>query len=226
MAVLTGSSDNCGHVVKTTEQWGQTACRYQTIPRGLLCIEITPTGAMNAKVGVGNKTFIELPYLSGSGSIDLSNYYTKEETDERIQQIIESLGHIMCLRGKKESVDQLPMFNNIIGDVWLIPDSKDPTYVHEYVWTQDLKWELVGSKDTDIDLSEYAKKSYVDEKTDAINERIDNLVLMQHTHENKQILDETTAPYTTEDQDLLHQISKDYISSTDKLIIHCIDGDI
>ena len=100
MAVLTGSSDNCGHVVKTTEQWGQTACRYQTIPRGLLCIEITPTGAMNAKVGVGNKTFIELPYLSGSGSIDLSNYYTKEETDERIQQIIESLGHIMCLRGK------------------------------------------------------------------------------------------------------------------------------
>ena len=83
MAVLTGSSDNCGHVVKTTEQWGQTACRYQTIPRGLLCIEITPTGAMNAKVGVGNKTFIELPYLSGSGSIDLSNYYTKVEIDRR-----------------------------------------------------------------------------------------------------------------------------------------------
>lgn len=69
-------------------------------------------------------------------------------------------------------------------------------------------------------------KTFVDEKTDAINKRIDNLVLMQHTHENKQILDETTASYTTEDQDLLHQISKDYISSTDKLIIYCIDGDI
>ena len=68
------NNDSHQHVVKTTSQWNDRAVEYWVVPRGCLCIELTPEGKTKLKVGEGNKFYHQLPYVC-EGS-DLSDYYT------------------------------------------------------------------------------------------------------------------------------------------------------
>ena len=41
------------HVVKTSAQWCERAIEYWVVPRGCLCVELTPKGKTKIKVGEG-----------------------------------------------------------------------------------------------------------------------------------------------------------------------------
>ena len=86
-----------------------------------------------------------------------------------------------------------------------------------------MKWELLGTTNTHIDLSEYAKIKYVDEQIGKIDVRLNDLINSGqiHKHINKDILDKTTASYSAEDKSTLDLINSDYIKSTDELTLKC-----
>ena len=184
------SSDKT-HVIRTSAQWDSSGDQYHVIPRGVLCIELTPNGKTKIKVGEGNKFYSQLPYISDME--DLSNYYTKEEVD----LIIENL-EFMSIKSTEEydSRNQLPKIGNKLGDVRFV---KNPNNQHDdpllYVWNGS-KWVFSGGSIIDIDLSEYCKKS-------EILPRLQQLEALSHTHRNKAILDNTSAIYTTEKDEKL-----------------------
>ena len=51
------------HIARTTEQWENTYDRNVIIPEGVLCIEFTPSGKTNIKIGDGHHIFSRLPYV-------------------------------------------------------------------------------------------------------------------------------------------------------------------
>ena len=67
--------DSFDHVVKTTAQWESQSFEYWIIPRGVLCVELTPDKKTKIKIGEGNKIYSQLPYINSE--TDLSDYYTK-----------------------------------------------------------------------------------------------------------------------------------------------------
>lgn len=225
------------HVVKTTSQW---ATETSVIPKGLLCIEFTGSGQTMAKVGDGVKTYLQLPYLS-DGSINIADYYTKTETDSKVDSALNdfkaSLGQIIRIKGVKTSESDLPSTGNEVGDLWFVGTANETTDSYsEYVWTTANKWEFLGKISTEVDLSGYATITYVDGKFKTINDRLDALEADKHTHANKSVLDGTTASYTTEEKEKLAElenyddtalsarvktIEDDYIKSTDTLILNC-----
>ena len=219
------AQEDLTHIVRTSEQWSRSSFQYQIIPAGVLCVELTPTGKTNIKIGEGNKNFIELPYITDQ--IDLTNYFTKDETKSLITAAINSIGNIMRICGKKQTKYELPQEGNLIGDVWFVVDSPEvvnkETILGEYIWSVDLKWELLGTTNTHIDLSEYAKIKYVDEQIGKIDVRLNDLINSGqiHKHANKDILDKTTASYSAEDKSTLDLINSDYIKSTDELTLKC-----
>ena len=201
MSVQQTEYDHSDHIIRTTSQWGVRAIAYWPIPRGVLCIELTPLGETKIKIGEGDKFYSQLPYVGGDD--DLSNYYTKSEIDN----IINNLNY-MSIASVEIYPDayHLPVNGNRLGDLRFV-NNPNSEYPFEYIWNGE-KWiPIVGI--VDIDLSEYAKKSEV-------NPRLDALESEAHTHANKSILDNTTASYTTQEQSklaLLHNYDDTIVRS-------------
>lgn len=188
------------HIARTTYQWEHTADKYEIIPNGVLCIEFVKVDQTLIKIGDGHHIYKQLPYVS---SIDLKNYYTKEETDNRIIEIFNELKSIR-IKGEVSDLSNLPTDNNTEGDLWFVRRTSPSGHSRydEYVWYKN-NWESIGLSESDIDLSEYAKKEYVDEKIEEVDEKIDRYM---HTHSNKEILDQITAPFTTEKDEKLESL--------------------
>lgn len=195
------SSDKT-HVIRTSEQWEQSSDKYHLIPRGTLCIELVPDGKMKIKIGVGDKFYSQLPYISDE--VDLSNYYTKEEVDT----IIENL-EFMSIKSTDEydSRTVLPRFANKLGDVRFVKNHDNPTDDPlMYIWNGS-RWLFCGGSIVTSELSEYAKKS-------EILPRIQQLEALSHAHRNKNILDNTTAAYTTEKDQKLESLQNGVLDIT------------
>ena len=168
------------HVTKTTAEW---ASETSVIKKGLLCIEFTSNGGTKAKIGDGNNSYSNLPYLQ-DGSFTISSYYTKEETDGIVSDAIRALGNIITIKGVVGSAGSLPTTNNNVGDLYFVGTQGSTTdSFSEYVWTTNSKWEYLGTVQTEVDLSGYATIDYVTSNT--------------HTHSNKAVLDATTSSFTT-----------------------------
>lgn len=189
------------HVVRTTQQWQSSYDKYECIPEGVLCIEFTTSGQALAKIGNGRDIFSKLPYIGGA---DLTNYFTKQETTACINEILKAKKYI-CIKGILQSKDRLPDKAEY-GDLYFVISNNQSSSnkYDEYVYSPSNTWEPLGSIPIDIDLSEYAKIQYVDEKIEQVNDRIDDIEQHgTHTHANKDILDLITAAFTAEEKDKL-----------------------
>ena len=185
------------HIARTTEQWENTYDRNVIIPEGVLCIEFTPSGKTNIKIGDGHHIFSRLPYVNGTSEI--IDCYTKQETDNRIIQI---LNHecVVRIKGVLDDVNKLPV-HAACGDLWFVirQNPEQGNKFEEYLYSSEHNWELVGGTPVDIDLSKYATKEYVDGKIRDIESKL-------HTHDNKSILDQITAAFTKEEKDKLKEL--------------------
>lgn len=224
-------------VTKTTAEWASVDT---VIDRGLPCVEFTEDNKVLMKIGDGVNVYANLPYVGDGSGGDLTNYYTKAETDakidEKVEDAISEIGDIITAKGVVATPEDLPATGKP-GEMYFVGPDGDGEY-KEYTWVQpegeEGKWEQIGS--TDIDLSAYATIAYVDEVDNAIKVRLDALEADSHTHANKAILDATTASFTTELAsklaDLenyddtavtarLDAIEADYLTSQDQLILNC-----
>ncbi|MGN0621119.1 MAG: hypothetical protein ACI4I9_04555 [Porcipelethomonas sp.] len=123
------------HVANSTAQWAE---EESVIPRGMLCVEFTASGATKIKIGDGTKTFSDLPYTD---STDLSNYYSKSETENAIKDAVEAIGSVITIKGTADSITALPQNGNKPGDLWFVnSDITDNDIYSEYVWTQSGTW--------------------------------------------------------------------------------------
>lgn len=177
------NNDSHQHVVKTTEQWNDRAIENWVVPRGCLCVELTPEHKTKIKIGEGNKFYHQLPYISES---DLSNYYTKTEVDNIINNL-----NCMAIKSVDEydSVNDLPTTGNKLGDVRFVKSTNaeikpDPD---TYVWNGS-KWLMVSTPIQDIDPTDYVTK----EEFNPIKNKLDEIYPKAHTHANKDILDGIT----------------------------------
>ena len=207
------------NVCNTTAQW---ATITQIIPKGLLCVEFTPDERTLVKLGDGINQYNVLPYIS-DGTFDIADYYTSEQTDALIESKISTLGTIVRVKGVKASISELPTEGNIVGDLWFVGTIEEGTQdsYSEYIWTTDSVWEFIG-KSAGGDLSEYAKITYVDGKYEALDTRLTAVEEKAHTHENKAILDETTAPFTTELAAKLEDFdTSKFVTTDDTITINC-----
>lgn len=185
------------HIARTTEQWGNTYDRNVIIPEGVLCIEFTSSGKTNIKIGDGHHIFSRLPYVNGTSEI--IDCYTKQETDNRIMQILNN-ECVVRIKGVLDDVDKLPV-HAACGDLWFVirQNPEQGNKFEEYLYSSEHNWELVGGTPVDIDLSKYATKEYVDGKIRDIESKL-------HTHDNKSILDQITAAFTKEEKDKLKEL--------------------
>lgn len=195
-----GNHNDLTHIVRTSDQWKNTYDKYELIPTGVLCVELVSSDVTKIKIGDGHNIFSKLPYI---GDLDLSKYYTKLETDTRIKEIL-TQEKVIRIKGILGSKSDLPA-DARCGDIYFVRQlsSSDNKYI-EYIYSPDNTWEPLGGIPVDIDLSEYAKTAYVDDKIEQVNERIDDIEQHgTHTHPNKEILDQITEPYTTADKETL-----------------------
>ena len=222
-------------VTKTTAEWTTVDT---VIDRGLPCVEFTANNKVLMKIGDGLHTYDALPYVGDGSGGDLTNYYTKSETDDAIASAISSIGDVISIKGVVATVEDLPLAGEKPGEVYFVGPNEDSVY-DEYVWIKPSaeaagSWEKIGS--SDVDLSAYATTTYVDTADNAIKARLDALEADTHTHTNKAILDATTASFTTElatklaslenydDTALAARVTaieEDYITSQDELILNC-----
>lgn len=105
----------------------------------------------------------EQTLLAGEdANIDLSQYYTRIETDNAIANAIAELGptgfEVVVVQSRPQVGES--------GKLYLVPDSTstENSYL-EFIYVNN-KWELIGSTQTTVDLSQYAKKDEVDELVD------------------------------------------------------------
>ena len=205
---MADNRDSFDHVVKTTEQWESRSYEYWIIPRGVLCVELTPDKKTKIKIGEGNKIYSQLPYINSEA--DLSDYYTKEEIDN----ILAMLNFVAIPSSEiYPTKEALPQTGNRQGDLRFVRNVGGDPY--SYLWFNN-KWIQVGG----VDLSEYAKKSEVNPRLNALElkahthanksvlDRLTaNVIDDSHRHVNKNILDATTAPYTTQDKATLDALA-------------------
>lgn len=185
------------HIARTTEQWENTYDRNVIIPEGVLCIEFTSSGKTNIKIGDGHHIFSRLPYVNGTSEI--VDCYTKQETDNRIIQILNN-ECVVRIKGVLDDVNKLPV-HAACGDLWFVirQNPEQGNKFEEYLYSSEHNWELVGGTPVEIDLSKYATKEYVDGKIRDIESKL-------HTHDNKSILDQITAAFTKEEKDKLKEL--------------------
>ena len=185
------------HIARTTEQWENTYDRNVIIPEGVLCIEFTPSGKTNIKIGDGHHIFSRLPYVNGSSEI--IDCYTKQETDNRIIQILND-ECVVRIKGILDDASKLPV-HAACGDLWFVirQNPEQGNKFEEYLYSSEHHWELIGGTPVDIDLSKYATKEYVDGKIRDIENKL-------HTHDNKSILDQITAAFTKEEKEKLKNL--------------------
>ena len=194
------------NICKTTDEWNNET---SVISKGLLCIEFTTDGKTLAKVGDGINPYSTLAYVA-DGAFSISDYYTKTEVEGKISEGITALGTIFRIKGIVATTSELPAEGNETGDVWFVgtvQESSTDSFA-EYIWTANNTWEFLGRVQTEVDLSEYAKITYVDAAVKAVTDRLDVIEPKAHTHENKDVLDATTASYTTEEKTKLAGIEE------------------
>ena len=205
------NNDSHHHVVKTSEQWNERAVEFWIVPRGCLCIELTPSKKTKIKIGEGNKYYSQLPYVNGDG--DFSEYYTKEE----INNILENLNRMAIMSTDEyDSKSDLPSSGNKLGDVRFVKSASpslkpDPDV---YLWN-GTKWIYVGYDFANIDLSDYVKK----EEFNVVKDKVDEMYPKMHTHENKDILDQTEKPFKTVDKEKLDSLHN-YDDTEIRQLIH------
>lgn len=211
---------------RTTAQW---ATVVRVIPKGFVCVELTTDDKCKMKCGDGVQTFADLPYVGGDLDMTeineaittaLTDYYTKTETDNAISEAIGNLGTLFKFKGRVDTVNDLPASDNQQGDVYLV-GAEGANEFAEYYWTGTF-FDYMG-KTTSIDLTDYYKKSDVD---NLLNGKVDKV-------EGKGL---STEDFTTELKNRLNSLENyddtaltarvaaiegDYIKSTDKLILNC-----
>jgi len=193
------NNDSHQHVVKTSAQWNERAVEYWIVPRGCLCIELTPDGKTKIKIGEGNKYYAQLPYITSEA--DLTQYYTKEE----INILFENLNRMAIMSTDEyDDKEELPLDGNKLGDVRFVKSSSPSIKIDPdiYLWN-GTKWIFVGYEFKDVDLSKYLKKEEFHELFDPVKEKVDEMYPKMHTHSNKEILDQITAPFTIPEKEKL-----------------------
>ena len=196
------------HIVKRTDQWKERAVQSYIVPRGVLCVELTPDGNTRIKIGEGNKYYSQLPYIGAN--IDISKYFTKEEVKKLVEDTSEATviaymdkqPYVRVLGPILPSASALPKTGNKDGDIRFVkmakvsPDGK--AYI-EYIWFNN-RWDPLSSA-LDIDVSKFATKEELAVVAKAANDLAKRVTLLEqakHIHPNKSILDSITAPFTTE----------------------------
>lgn len=191
-------NDSVQHVVRTSAQWDERAIEFWVVPRGCLCVELTPEGKTKIKIGEGNKFYSQLPYITSEG--DLSNYYTKTEIDNLLTNL-----NRMAIQSTEEydSKNDLPLTGNKLGDVRFVKSASPSikTDPDVYVW-DNTKWIYVGYDFSQIDLSEYVKK----EEFEPVKEKVDEMYPLRHTHTNKEILDQIEVAFKVVDKNKLDSL--------------------
>lgn len=193
------NNDSNHHVVKTTAQWQERAIEYWVVPRGCLCVELTPDHKTKIKIGEGDKYYYQLPYIHDES--ELQNYYTKTEIDNLLNNL-----EYMSIRSTHEYDDrsQLPVVGNKLGDVRFVksqsPDTNPDPDV--YLWIGD-RWIFVGTEFPDIDLSKYLTKEEFHELFDPVKEKVDEIYPKAHEHDNLDTLNRIEEPYTTAEKEKL-----------------------
>ena len=200
---------------RTTAQW---ATVVRVIPKGFVCVELTTDGKCKMKCGDGVQAFADLPYIGGD--LDMTDYYTKTETDNAISEAIGNLGTLFRFKGRVDTVNDLPASDNQQGDVYLVGAEGSGEFA-EYYWTGTF-FDYIG-KTTSIDLTEYYKKSEVD---NLLNNKVDKvegkgLSTEDFTTELKNRLNSLENYDDTALTERVSAIEGDYIKSTDKLILNC-----
>jgi hypothetical protein len=193
------NNDSHQHVVKTSAQWNERAVEYWIVPRGCLCIELTPDGKTKIKIGEGNKYYAQLPYITSEA--DLTQYYTKEE----INILFENLNRMAIMSTDEyDDKEELPLDGNKLGDVRFVKSSSPSIKIDPdiYLWN-GTKWIFVGYEFKDVDLSKYLKKEEFHELFDPVKEKVDEMYPKMHTHSNKEVLDQITAPFTIPEKEKL-----------------------
>lgn len=85
-----------------------------------------------------------------------------EQAQSYTDSAITALGNVFTIKGRKDTVEELPTEGNKVGDVWLVGLEADEQLA-EYIWIESGEWEAFGFV-TDVDLSDYYTKSQVDGK--------------------------------------------------------------
>ena len=211
---------------RTTAQWGTVS---RVIPKGFVCVELTTNGKCKMKCGDGVLTYADLPYVGGDLDMTeinnaittaLANYYTKTETDTAISKAISNIGTLFRFKGRVETVNDLPASDNQQGDVYLV-GAESASEFTEYYWTGTF-FDYMG-KTTSVDLTDYYKKSDVD---NLLNNKVDKvegkgLSTEDFTTELKNRLNSLENYDDTALKGRITAIENDYIKSTDKLILNC-----
>ena len=160
---------------RTTEQWATIS---RAIPKGFVCVELTTDGKCKMKCGDGTQSYADLPYVGGDLDMTkineaittaLTNYYTKAETDTAISEAISNLGALFRFKGRVDTINDLPATDNQQGDVYLV-GAEGASEFAEYYWTGTF-FDYMG-KTTSVDLTDYYKKSEVD---NLLNNKVDKV---------------------------------------------------
>ena len=227
----------------------------KNIPKGFVCVAFVTDGSevkTKIKIGDGTKTYAQLDYIGGdidmadvSSAIAtaLTNYYTKTETytkteiDDAINAAVSS---VWKLKGRVDTINDLPSSGNKTGDIYLVGAETD-TNKPEYYWT-GTAWEYMGQTMTiDLTLSDTSGnpvanrviKAALDNKVDKVTGK--GLSTNDYTNAektklagiaegaNKTIVDSTWVDNSTNpvESKLVKAALDGKINTNDTLILNC-----
>lgn len=207
----------------------------KVIPKGFPCAVFTTKDSKTVaklKVGDGVNVFDDLPYIGGDIDIDdvnaaiaqalttaLANYYTSAQTDTAISSAISAaLSSVYSLKGRVNTVNDLPASGNKTGDVYMV-GAEESLQKDEYYWT-GTAWEFFGRT---IDMSAYYTKSEIDALLQGYVEKVSGkgLSTEDYTTAEKTKLAGLENYDDTALKARVKAIEDDYVTSKDKLIIQC-----
>jgi hypothetical protein len=135
-----------------------------------------------------------------------------------ISEAISSLGTVFNLKGRVDSVSDLPSTNNKSGDVYLVGKENSDEF-YEYYWTSDT-WDYMGIT-SEIDLSNYYNKTEVNNllnnKVDAIEGK--GLSTNDFSTVEKNKLNSLENYDDSELKARISELETNSIKATDKLIL-------
>lgn len=238
---------------RTEANWLTVA---KNIPKGFVCVAFVTEGSdikTKIKIGDGTKTYSQLDYIGGDIDMTdvntaittaLANYYTKSqvytktETDNAISAAVSS---VWKLKGRVNTVNDLPATGNRTGDIYLVGQEAD-TNKPEYYWT-GTAWEYMGQTMTiDLTLSDTSGnpvanrviKAALDNKVDKVSGK--GLSTNDYTNAektklagiaegaNKTIVDSTWVANSTNpvESKLVKAALDGKINTNDTLILNCL----
>ena len=174
--IIDSSLSNNGHLVRTTHEWQSTSIKYKIIPKGCLCVELTTDGNTKIKVGEGNKYYEQLSYI---------------ESDVDMDEVVRIVKEYLETYATKEYVD---------NEIHIV-DGK----VHELDEQIVVVTEHLSETDDRVSNNKNSI-SDLNQTVSSYDNRIESLESKAHTHSNKQILDDTTASYTSQEKNKLSNI--------------------